>query len=57
MVYDSFIDSLYTAIKGKGVNKNDEKISVNDYTLDDIKTVCHCDMLSKKKYNVCKAFE
>ena len=57
MVYDSFIDSLYTAIKGKGVYKNDEKISVNDYTLDDIKTVCHCDMLSKIKYNVCKAFE
>ena len=25
MVYDSFIDSLYTAIKGKGVYKNDEK--------------------------------
>lgn len=48
---------LHTAIKGKVVYKNDEKISVNDYTLDDIKTVCHCDMLSKTKYNVCKAFE
>lgn len=34
-----------------------EKISVNDYTLDDIRTVCHCDMWSKAKYNVCEVFE
>lgn len=57
VVYDPFTDSLYTAIKGKGAYKNSEKISVNDYTLDDIKTVCHCDMWSKAKYNVCKVFE
>ena len=49
VVYDPFTDSLYTAIKGKGAYKN--------YTLDDIKTVCHCDMWSKAKYNVCKVFE
>ena len=57
IVYDPFTDSLYTAIKGKGAYKNNEKISVNSYTLDDIRTVCHCDMWSKGKYNVCKIFE
>ena len=57
VVYDPFTDSLYSAIKGKGAYKNGEKISVNDYTLDDIRTVCHCDMYSKSKYNICKVFE
>ena len=57
VVYDPFTDSLYSAIKGNGAFKNGEKISVNNYTLDDIRTVCHCDMWSKAKYNVCKVFE
>lgn len=57
VVYDPFTDSLYSAIKGEGAYKNNEKISVNNYTLDDIRTVCHCDMWSKAKYNVCKVFE
>ena len=57
VVYDPFTGSLYTAIKGKGAYKNGEKISVNNYTLDDIRTVCHCDMWSKDRYNVCKVFE
>lgn len=57
VVYDPFTDSLYTAIKGEGAYKNNEKISVNNYVLDDIKTVCHCDMWPKAKYNVCKVFE
>ena len=57
VVYDPFTDSIYTAIKGKGAYKNDEKISVNDYSLDDIKTACHCDMWPNAKYNVCKVFE
>ena len=57
VVYDPFTDSLYTAIKGKGAYKNNEKILVNDYTLDDIRTVCHCDMWSKAKYNICKVYE
>lgn len=55
--YDPFTDSLYTAIKGQGAFKNNEKIKVNDYTLEDIRTVCHCDMWSKAKYNVCNVFE
>ena len=57
VVYDPFTDNLYTAIKGRGAYKNGEKIFVNNYTLDDIRTVCHCDMWSKAKYNVCKVFE
>lgn len=56
-VYDPFIDSLYTAIKGKGAFKNNEKISVNDYNLEDIRTVCHCDMWSKAKYNICNVYK
>ena len=57
VVYDPFIDSLYSAIKGEGAYKNNEKISVNKYALDDIRTVCHCDMCPKAKYNVCRVFE
>ena len=56
VVYDPFTDSLYYAIKGKGAYKNNKKISVNDYTLEDIRTCCHCDMWSKVKYNVCEVF-
>ncbi len=57
VIYDPFTDSLYTAIKGKGAYKNNERIFVNDYELDDIRTVCHCDMWSKAKYNICKVLE
>lgn len=57
VVYDPFTDSLYTAIKGYGAFKNNEKISVNDYALEDIRTVCHCDMWSKAKYNIYNVFE
>lgn len=32
-------DNLYSAIKGKGAYRNNEKMSVNNYTLDDIRTV------------------
>lgn len=52
VIYDPFTDSLYTAIKGKGAFKNNKKINVNDYNLEDIRTICHCDMWTKAKYNV-----
>lgn len=51
------MNTLYAAIKGKGAYMNGKKISVNDYNLEDIRTVCHCDMWSKASYNVCKVFE
>ena len=57
VVYDPFTDSLYTAIKEKGAYKNDKKISVNNYNLSDIRSMCHCDMWPNKEYNVCKVFE
>lgn len=57
VVYDPFTDSLYSAVKEKGAYKNNEKIYVNNYTLDDIRTVCHCDMWSKAGYNICNVFE
>lgn len=52
VVYDVFTDSLYTAIKGQGAYKNDEKITVNDYKLDDMKTVCNFDMWANAEYNM-----
>ena len=57
VIYDPFTDNLYTAIKGQGAYQNGEQINVNDYTLDDIKTVCHCDMWSSAEYNIIKVFE
>ncbi len=57
VVYDPFTDNLYTAIKGQGAYKNGEKISVNDYSLSDIRTMCHCDMWTSEDYNICKLFE
>ena len=48
----TFTDSLYTAIKGKGAYKNGEKITVNNYELDDMKTVCHYDLWPEADYNI-----
>lgn len=52
VVYDVFTNNLYTAIKGKGSYKNNEKISVNDYEMDNIKSVAHFDMWAKSEYNI-----
>ena len=57
IVYDPFTDSLYSAIKGKGAYKNNERIYVNNYAINDVRTVCHCDMWSNEKYNISKVFE
>ena len=52
VVFDPFTNSLYTAIKGKGAYKNGVKISVNDYELEDMKTVCHYDLWVGAEYNI-----
>lgn len=52
VVYDVFTDTLYSAIKGSGAYKNGERISVNDYMLDDMRSVAHFDMWSKAEYNI-----
>lgn len=57
VVYDPFTDSLYTAIKGQGAYKNGEKITVNDYKLDDMKTVCHYDLWPGADYNISKVLQ
>ena len=44
VVYDVFTDSLYTAIKGNVAYKNNEKITVNDYEFDYMKSVCNYDL-------------
>ena len=57
VVFDPFTDSLYTAIKGKGAYKNGEKITVNDYQLEDMKTVCHYDLWVGADYNISKVVQ
>lgn len=54
VVFDPFTNNLYTAIKGKGAYKNGERITVNDYELDDMKTVCHYDLWPSADYNISK---
>ena len=54
VVFDPFTNNLYTAIKGKGAYKNGKKITVNDYELDDMKTVGHCDLWPSADYNISK---
>ena len=52
VIYDPFTNNLYTAIKGKGAYKNSKKITVNDYELNDMKTVCHYDLWPEADYNI-----
>ena len=52
VVLDPFNKSLYTAIKGKGAYKNGKRITVNDYKLDDMRSVCHFDMWPLSEYNM-----
>lgn len=52
VVYDVFTNSLYYAIKGEGAYKNEEKITVNDFLLDDIRSVSNFDMWSNADYNL-----
>lgn len=57
VVSDPFTNSLYTAIKGGGAYKNLEKISVNDYELTDMKTVCFWDSWPGAEYKAIKVLE
>ena len=57
VVYDPFTDSLYSAIKGKGAYKNDEKINVNDINFNDMRSVSHYDMWSNSQYNIYDAIK
>ncbi len=52
VVYDPFTENLYSAIKGKGAYKNDEKINVNDIELNDMRSVSNFDMWPESEYNI-----
>ena len=52
VVYDTFTDSLYYAIKGEGAYRNNQKICVNDVDLGDKRSVSHFDMWSQAEYNL-----
>ena len=52
VVYDPFTNILYSAIRGKGAYKNDEKINVNNIELDDMKSVSNFDMWPEADYNL-----
>lgn len=57
VVYDPFTQNLYTAIKEHGAYRNNEKITVNDYELDDMKTVCHYDLWPSADYNIAESIQ
>lgn len=52
VIYDIFTNNLYSAINGKGAYRNDIKINVNDYKIEDIQSVCHYDMTRHSVYNI-----
>ena len=52
VVYDVFTNNLYTAVKGNGAYKNDEKISVSNIELNDMRSVANFDMWSQSEYDI-----
>ena len=52
VIYDPFTNNLYSAIKGQGAFKNNKKIEVNNYKLDDIKSVANFDIWPAAEYNI-----
>ena len=52
VIYDPFTDNMYSAIKGNGAYQNETKLAVNNYELEDMKSVSHFDMWPKSKYNL-----
>lgn len=52
VVFDPWTNNIYSAIKGKGAYRNNERISVNDITLDNMKSVSNFDMWPEAHYNL-----
>lgn len=52
VVYDPFMEQMYTAIQGQGSYLNGEKITVNNYALEDMRSVSNFDMWPSAKYPV-----
>ncbi len=57
VVYDVFTNNLYYAIKGDGAYKNEEKLIVNNYALDDMKSISNFDMWQGAGYNIYNIIE
>lgn len=57
VIYDPFTDNIYTAIKGSGAYQNDEKITVNNYDLEDMKSVSHFDIWPEADYDISNALQ
>lgn len=53
VVYDVFTDNLYSAIKGQGAYRNDVKISVNNFQLNDMHSIAHMDIWPAAEYDIC----
>lgn len=52
VIYDPFTNNLYTAIKGKGAYRNNEKIIVSNCKLSDVQSVCHYDIWKTAGYDI-----
>lgn len=57
VIYDVFTDNIYTAIRGKGAFKNNEKIDVNNLDFDGMRTVGHFDAWRESEYNIDKVID
>jgi len=57
VIYDPFTDNLYTAIKGQGAHQNGEKMQVNNYMLEDKRSVSHFDLWPEAEYDISNAIQ
>ena len=58
VIYDPFTDNMYTAIKGEGAYRNEERITVNNFALDDVRSVSHFDVWQTVPYtDIWKVYE
>lgn len=51
-IYDPFTDNLYTALKGQGAFKNNNKIKVNTSNLDSNQSFCNFDIWLTAEYDI-----
>jgi fructose-1,6-bisphosphatase/inositol monophosphatase family enzyme len=52
VIYDPFTDNLYTASKGDGAYLNGKKMTVNDYSIEDMRAVSNFDIWPAAEYNI-----
>ncbi len=57
VIYDPWTDNLFSAIKGCGAFRNDNKINVNNFNLEDKKSVSNFDMWPNADYNIYNAIK